>query len=106
VYAYDADEPPAYVPLWTRSLGRAVPRAAIFKTYLNFAGEVGVTSTPVVQRGDEGGTIFLVGRVSFARSSRAAPRTIATSGKRGGARPHGGATESATENSRPAARDG
>lgn len=48
VYAYDADDPSAYLPLWTRSLGLAVPRDAIYNGYLNFAREVGVTSTPVI----------------------------------------------------------
>ena len=71
VYAFDADDPSAYLPLWTRSLGLAVPRAAIYKTYLNFAGEVGVTSTPVIQRDGKGGTIFLVAKSShFAKGGQ------------------------------------
>ena len=71
VYAYDADDPSAYLPLWMRSLGLAVPRAAIYKTYLNFAGEVGVTSTPVIQRKGKGGTIFLVAKSShFAKEGQ------------------------------------
>jgi outer membrane protein assembly factor BamB len=64
VYAFDADDPLAYLPLWTRSLGLAVPRDAIYKHYLNFASEVGVTSTPVIQRDGKGGTIFLVAKSS------------------------------------------
>ena len=62
VYAYDADDPSAYLPIWTRSLGLAAPRDAIFKGYLNFSGEVGVISTPVIQRDGKGGTIFLVAK--------------------------------------------
>jgi hypothetical protein len=59
VYAYDADDPLEYRPLWTRQLGQAVPRDAIEKGYLNFGGEVGVTSTPAIDRGDAGGAIFV-----------------------------------------------
>jgi hypothetical protein len=62
VYAYDADDPLAYLPLWTTNLGPAVPRDAIFKGYLNFGSEIGVTSTPVIERKGEGGTIFLVAK--------------------------------------------
>jgi hypothetical protein len=62
VYAYDADDPSAYLPLWTTNLGPAVPRDAIFPHYLNFASEIGVTSTPVIEREGEGGTIFLVAK--------------------------------------------
>jgi hypothetical protein len=62
VYAYDADDPSAYLPLWTANLGPAVPRDAIFPHYLNFASEIGVTSTPVIEREGEGGTIFLVAK--------------------------------------------
>jgi hypothetical protein len=62
VYAYDADDPLAYLPLWTTNLGPAAPRDAIFPGYGNFASEVGVTSTPVIEREGEGGTIFLVAK--------------------------------------------
>lgn len=62
VYAYDADDPSAYVPLWSTNLGPAVPRDAIFPHYLNFASEIGVTSTPVIEREGEKGTIFLVAK--------------------------------------------
>jgi hypothetical protein len=62
VYAYDADDPLAYLPLWTTNLGPAVPRDAIFKGYLNFGSEIGVTSTPVIERKGEAGTIFLVAK--------------------------------------------
>src|SRR5271170_7162717 len=59
VYAYDADDPLDYRPLWTRQLGQAVPRDAIEKGYLNFGGEVGITSTPAIDRAGAGGTIFV-----------------------------------------------
>ena len=59
IYAYDADDPLAYAPLWSRQLGQAVPRDAIEKGYLNFGSEVGVTSTPAIERKRGGGTIFL-----------------------------------------------
>ncbi|HMF06997.1 MAG TPA: hypothetical protein VKE72_08320, partial [Methylocella sp.] len=62
VYAYDADDPMAYLPLWMANLGPPVPRDAIFPGYLNFGSEVGVTSTPVIERNGEGGTIFLVAK--------------------------------------------
>ena len=59
VYAYDADDPLDYRPLWTRQLGPAVPRDAIEKGYLNFGSEVGITSTPAIERTRRGGTIFV-----------------------------------------------
>jgi hypothetical protein len=46
VYAYDADEPSEYLPLWMRSLGPAAPRNTIIPnnpTYTNFGSEVGIT---------------------------------------------------------------
>ena len=61
VYAYDADAPDEVLPLWSRNLGRPVPRDAIFRGYLNFAGEVGITSTPAIDLdGKGGGTLYVV----------------------------------------------
>lgn len=59
VYAYDADDPAAHIPLWTRQLGPPVPREAINPTYANFGDEIGITGTPVIQRTSDGGTIFV-----------------------------------------------
>ena len=62
VYAYDADDPAAHVPLWTRQLGPPVPREAISPTYANFGDEIGITGTPAIERTAEGGTIFLAAK--------------------------------------------
>jgi len=69
VYAFDADDPLQYLPLWTRSLGPAAPRNMILPKnphYTNFGSEVGITSTPVIEpvgRGvGRGGTIFVVAK--------------------------------------------
>jgi outer membrane protein assembly factor BamB len=64
VYAYDADDPLGYSPLWTRQLGPAVPRDAIEKGYLNFGSEVGITSTPAIERKRNGGTIFVAAKTT------------------------------------------
>ena len=66
VYAYDADDPAAYVPIWVRTLGPAVPPNSIapelMQQYLNFGSEVGITSTPVIERDGRGGRIFVVAK--------------------------------------------
>jgi outer membrane protein assembly factor BamB len=66
VYAYDADDPSAYLPIWARTLGPAVPRNSIapelMQQYLNFGSEVGITSTPVIQREGRGGRILVVAK--------------------------------------------
>ena len=62
VYAYDADDPVAHVPLWTRQLGPPVPRTAISPGYANFGGEIGITGTPVVDRTSDGGTLFVAAK--------------------------------------------
>src|SRR5208283_4182196 len=61
VYAYDAERPDEVLPLWSRNLGAPVPRDDIFPGYLNFAGEIGITSTPVIELdGKGGGTLYVV----------------------------------------------
>ena len=64
VYAYDADDPEACLPLWSTNLGQPVYRDDIFPNYLNFASYIGVTSTPVIELdGQGGGTMYLVYKV-------------------------------------------
>jgi hypothetical protein len=61
VYAYDADNPEEIVPIWCRNLGPPVPRNEIFPSNLNFAREVGITSTPAIELdGHGGGTLYIV----------------------------------------------
>jgi hypothetical protein len=70
VYCYDAEDPDAYVPFWTRQLGPAVPRDEIIwkpkppgeppDHYLNFGREIGITGTPAIARESEGGVIYVV----------------------------------------------
>jgi hypothetical protein len=63
IYAYDADEADAILPLWQHNLGPPVPRDQIFNGYLNFASEIGITSTPAVELNKNGGgTIYLVAK--------------------------------------------
>jgi hypothetical protein len=69
VYCYDAEDPNAYVPLWTRQLGSAVPRDEIIWTaqkpderYMNFGSEIGITSTPAIAREADGGAIYVVAK--------------------------------------------
>ena len=64
VYAYDADDRDACLPLWSTNLGQPVPRDDIFENYLNFASYIGVTSTPVIELDGHGaGTMYLVYKV-------------------------------------------
>jgi len=63
VYAYDAVHPEETIPFWSRNLGIPVPRDDIFPGYLNFAGEIGVTSTPALELdGNGGGTLYVVAK--------------------------------------------
>ena len=62
VYAYDADDPFAFEPFWTRQLGRPVPRQQIGPTYGNFGSEIGITSTPAIGRDGNSGTIFVAAK--------------------------------------------
>jgi hypothetical protein len=63
VYAYDADDPEELLPIWCRNLGPPVSRDEIFPGYLNVAGEVGITSTPVLEIDGKGtGTLYLVAK--------------------------------------------
>jgi hypothetical protein len=63
VYAYDAVRPEETLPLWSRNLGMPVPRDDIFPGYLNFSGEIGVTSTPALELdGNGGGTLYVVAK--------------------------------------------
>jgi hypothetical protein len=69
VYAYDADDPEACLPLWSRNLGTPVPRDDIFKQlgqyndhYLNFGGEIGITSTPAIDLRDGSGLLYVVAK--------------------------------------------
>jgi hypothetical protein len=68
VYAYEADDPEACLPLWSTNLGSPMPRDDIFKSlgqtnhYLNFASEIGVTSTPAISFRDGGGLLYVVAK--------------------------------------------
>jgi hypothetical protein len=63
VYAYDAEHPDEVLPFWSRNLGAPVPRDDIYPGYLNFACEIGITSTPVIELdGKGGGTLYVVAK--------------------------------------------
>ena len=68
VYAYEADDPEACLPLWSRNLGPPVPRDDVLKKlgftfhYLNFASEIGITSTPAIALRDGGGILYVVAK--------------------------------------------
>ena len=55
VYAYDADDPEACMPLWSRNLGFPMPRNDVLRAlgdltgvYRNFGSEIGIVSTPAI----------------------------------------------------------
>ncbi len=49
VYAFDADDPKAASPLWKVNLGPTAPAAEIYTTkWTDMVGEIGITSTPVI----------------------------------------------------------
>ena len=79
VYAYDAEDANDSLPLWETNLGEIftpprfpVPRDAIFPGYLNFASEVGITSTPVIDRDlrGKGGTMYVVAKTISGPDSK------------------------------------
>jgi hypothetical protein len=51
VYAYDADDPSASEPLWSRSYGNAVPILSPFPRCVDMKPLTGITSTPVIELG-------------------------------------------------------
>src|SRR5262249_4420762 len=68
VYAYEADNSEACLPLWSTNLGSPMPRDDIFKSlgptnhYLNFASEIGITSPPAISFRDGGGLLYVVAK--------------------------------------------
>ena len=63
VYAYDADKPTHCLPFWQVNLGTPVPRDDVFNGYTNFAGEIGITSTPVIDLQKRGkGVLYVVAK--------------------------------------------
>lgn len=64
VYAFDAEDPEACHPFWTVNLDEPgatpVPRSDYGSDYTDFTGEIGDTSTPVIDRST--GTIFLTAK--------------------------------------------
>src|SRR5262249_20030187 len=54
VYAYDAEDPDESLPLWQTNLGTPVSRENIHPAYANFAAEIGITSTPLIERARRG----------------------------------------------------
>lgn len=58
VYAFDADDPDAKLPLWKINLGPSVPADEVYTTqWTDMRVEIGITSTPVVDTAT--GTIFV-----------------------------------------------
>jgi hypothetical protein len=63
VYAYDADQPTHCLPFWQVNLGPPVARNDIFDGYTNFAGEIGIISTPVIDLQKSGqGILYVVAK--------------------------------------------
>jgi hypothetical protein len=69
VYAYDAEDPDEPLPLWQTNLGTPVSRENIKPGYTNFAAEIGITGTPVIEKIGKGGTIYVVAKTQ-ARARR------------------------------------
>ena len=63
VYAYDANDASHCLPFWQVNLGTPVARNDIFNGYTNFAGEIGITSTPVIDLQNDGkGILYVVAK--------------------------------------------
>jgi hypothetical protein len=67
VYAFDADDPEEFLPLWSRNFGPPVPREDLSpalrgNVLLNFSSEIGIVSTPVIRRSGTGGTIYFIAK--------------------------------------------
>lgn len=63
VYAFDADDPEAFAPLWTRNFGPSVPVSDIGSTcgaYRDMSREAGITGTPVID--PKTNTLYVVAR--------------------------------------------
>jgi hypothetical protein len=58
VYAFDADDPAATMPLWHTSLGNPTPVSKSLFGCTDLIPEVGVSATPVID--DASGTIYIV----------------------------------------------
>ncbi len=78
VYAYDADDPQEFEPLWARNFGPPIPREDYTPIrqkenegpLLNFSSELGIVSTPVIRKVGSGGTIYFIARTKDARRDR------------------------------------
>ena len=61
VYAFDADDPKAFAPLWKINLGPSIPAAEVYTTrWTDMRDEIGITSTPVIDPAT--GSIFVVAK--------------------------------------------
>lgn len=60
VYAFDADDPDARAPLWTRNFGPAVPQADVQCCCRDISTKIGILGTPVVDPAT--GTLYLISR--------------------------------------------
>lgn len=70
VYAFDADDPEAFEPLWQVHLGPAVPKGDVGQecgNYRDFETEIGITGTPVIDAAAR--TMYLVARNKNADDS-------------------------------------
>ena len=66
VYAYDADDPQEFEPLWVRNFGPPMPREdlspVLGSPFLNFSCEIGIVGTPVIRKSGSGGTIYFIAK--------------------------------------------
>jgi hypothetical protein len=60
VYAFDADDPTASLPLWHLNLGTPVPSTDVAPNCADITPQVGITSTPVID--PSSGTIYVVAK--------------------------------------------
>ncbi|MGH9823375.1 MAG: BACON domain-containing protein, partial [Blastocatellia bacterium] len=60
VYAFDADDPNSGDPLWSVSLGRAVPSIDISPDYTDLVPEIGITATPIIDPAS--GIVYVVAK--------------------------------------------
>jgi hypothetical protein len=72
VYAFDAENPEACHPIWRvdcdGKFGNPVPRSDYGAQYNDFTSEIGVTSTPVIDR--QSGTLYLTAKSNEIKDSK------------------------------------
>jgi hypothetical protein len=77
VYAFDADDPQEFEPLWARNFGPPMPREdlspVLGSPFLNFSSEIGMVGTPVIRKSGAGGTLYFIAKTKTRYDLRLMP---------------------------------